>query len=124
MSSKSDEKMQRKVLWKNYASNAYHGRNGFGTAIGVEVWDGKGDDPKAQKPNDRIVLQPIKKTGESTPACTIQIPRESLREVAKAVLGEDLLLDKVLEAIRDRLPTLLGLDPELDKILEQKLKGE
>jgi len=123
MPNKSDEKNQRQVFWRRHASNNYHGRNGFGTAIGIDVWDLHGDDPKAQLPDDQIFLQPItKKTRESTPSCTIQIPRESLRDVARAILGDDLLLDKVLNVVRDRLPTLLGLDPELDKIIEEKLR--
>jgi len=113
---------QRTVFYDYTLISTYHGRNGFGTCTGFQVWDLHADDKKAQKPDDMIFINPITSKGNATNSCTMQIPRDHLEEAAMAISGG--LLGKILDsaAIRDRLPLLVGLDPSLDKILEEKLK--
>lgn len=121
---KVEEKGCMRTVWYSHSLvSTYHGRNGFGTCTGIQVWDNKAADTKNQKPDDMIFINPITSRGESTNACTLQIPRGHLEEAASAVSDWG-LLSKILDsaAIRDRLPLLVGLDPSLDTILEEKLK--
>ena len=120
---KVEEKGCMRTVWYSHSLvSRYHGRNGFGTCTGIQVWDLNANKKSAQKPNDMIFINPMTSRGESTTSCTLQIPRGHLEEAAMAVSGG--LLEKILSsaAISDRLPLLMGIDPSLDIILEEKLK--
>lgn len=97
----------------------YLGRNGSGNCKGLIVQHFEGS---VIKKHPYVYLVPINSKGDPA-RCCIEIPKESIPEVTKALQNN--LLDLVLDNIdMNQLPKLMGLDPDLDKEISARFKGE
>jgi hypothetical protein len=86
------------------------GRNGGLQCHGIDIWEHK----------ETLTLSPISSRGPSK-ACAIELPKEAVPELCKALQGAD-LIGMILDRLgKDLLPLLIRLHPVIDAELEKRI---